>query len=80
MFVMLPYVMEFENPQNVGVVASPPSSLSKNAQNSRLILSSSKCFIGMRSFAGNADSYSALTCGNQGASLVTSKNWSIGKE
>ena len=51
---------------------------SKNAQNSRLILSSSKCFIGIRSFAGNADSYSALTCGNQGASFVTSKNWSMG--
>ncbi|WP_303733141.1 hypothetical protein [Fibrobacter succinogenes] len=37
MFVMLPCVMEFENPQNLGAVAFSPLSLLKNAQNSRLI-------------------------------------------
>ena len=77
MFVMSPCEMEFENPQNLGTAAFSLSSLSKKAQNSRSILSSSKCFIGMRSFAGNADSYSALTCGNHGDFFVTLKNWSI---
>ena len=36
--------------------------------------------MGIRSFAGNADSYSALTCENHGDFFVTSKNWSIGRK